>query len=70
MATNKGVCWRKYPFLLLNIVYSKIDTIIIIDGNGFKKGALDWLKNQVNGYLKKVISLTEFIKIANEGFLK
>ena len=61
---------EKYPFLVLNIKKLGIDTIIILDGGGFKKGAETWLKSECNGCLKKVISLAEFLKLANQGFLK
>ncbi len=53
---------EKYPFLVLNIKKIGINTIIILDGDGYKKKAKEWLKEQVNGCLLEVMSLTEFAK--------
>ncbi len=39
---------EKYPFLLFNIVKTGIPTIILLDGSGYKKSAMKWLKNQVH----------------------
>lgn len=61
---------EKYPFLVLNIKQLDIDTIIVLDGGGFKKGAEDWLRSQASGCLKKVVNLSEFMQIANKGFFK
>ncbi|MGY0399966.1 MAG: PD-(D/E)XK nuclease superfamily protein [Ostreibacterium sp.] len=66
---SAGSVDEKYPFLVLNIKKLGVDTIIILDGGGFKKGAETWLKSEVNGCLKKVINLAEFMKLANKGFL-
>lgn len=59
---------EKYPFLVLNIKKLGIDTIIILDGQGYKKGAEIWLKEQVNGCLKKVVNLLEFLQLANKNY--
>lgn len=52
------------------------DMIIIVDGGGYKEGALQWLKDAAqkglyqNGREKniKVMSLVEFITWANSSF--
>lgn len=59
---------EKYPFLVLNIKKLSIDTIIILDGQGYKKGAEVWLKEQVSGCLKKVVNLSEFLQLANKNY--
>jgi len=61
---------EKYPYLVLNI--RKIfpcKAIIIIDGGGYKKGALKWLKNQIDIKLIGVFNVSEFLKWVNKGNL-
>ena len=36
--------------------------MIILDGEGYKKKAKEWLKEQVNGCLLGVMSFTEFAR--------
>jgi DNA adenine methylase len=58
---------EKYPYLVLNIKNQRIyDTIIVIDGNGYKKEALKWLKSQVSDNLIAVFSMSEFTSWANK----
>ncbi len=60
---GSGSVDEKYPFLVLNIEKSKIDTIIVLDGGGYREGAEKWLKSQVGGgYLIDVLNLGEFSK--------
>jgi hypothetical protein len=62
---------EKYPFLLHNIVKTGIPTVILLDGGGFKRAAMKWLKDQVGGNsaLKGVWNMSEFQKEINDGFL-
>jgi len=63
-----GTVEQKYPFLVLNIKECyKMNTIIILDGGGYTKGAETWLRNQVGGNLKGVFNMSEFQKWANDG---
>lgn len=58
---------EKYPYLVLNIKEQGIyDTIVIIDGNGYKKEALKWLKAQVGSNLIEVFSMSEFTSWVNK----
>ncbi|MGO9620816.1 MAG: PD-(D/E)XK nuclease superfamily protein [Desulfobaccales bacterium] len=62
---------EKYPFLLFNIVKTGIPTIILLDGSGYKKSAMKWLKNQVHekGALIAVWNMAEFqTKVNNKYF--
>ena len=71
---------EKLPYLYLNCIETmpENDIIVLIDGNGWKKGAINWLKEAVdqrkytNSKMKnkniKVFSLTEFITWANNNF--
>ena len=65
---SSGSVDEKYPFLVLNIEELEIETIIVLDGGGFKKGADIWLRSQESDCIKKVVNLSEFMQLANEGF--
>lgn len=61
---------EKYPYLVLNIKeIFPCPAIIVIDGGGYKEGALNWLKNQVDNQLIGVFDLSGFLKWANSGGL-
>jgi len=62
---------EKYPFTVHNIMKIGSPTIILIDGGGYKKQALVWLKEQAgkDRALIGVYTMTEFQTIANKGFL-
>jgi len=69
---------EKFPYLYLNAVEAmpENDIIIVVDGGGYKKGALDWLKDAARekrymGEAEKtirVMSLAEFLTWANTAF--
>ena len=61
---------EKYPFLLENIKASKIETVVLLDGGGYKQKAFDWLKRMVaeDTYLKDVCTMRDFQDKVNEGF--
>jgi hypothetical protein len=61
---------EKYPYLVLNIKeIFPCKAIIIIDGGGYKEGALAWLKNQVDAKLINVFNISDFYKWINNGNL-
>ena len=62
---SKGSVDEKFPFLIENIKKNKYKTIIIIDGNGYKTSALNWLKEKN----KHTYSLNDFIKMNNQNKL-
>lgn len=68
---RSGSVDEKYPYLVLNIEKREIPTIIILDGSGYKRGAKDWLKEQVNpeDKLRGVYNMEELQKLANKGNL-
>nr|WP_233417933.1 Dam family site-specific DNA-(adenine-N6)-methyltransferase [Rickettsia conorii] len=58
---------EKYTDLVLNIKKQGIyDTIIIIDGDGYKKEALKCFKDQVGSNLIEVFSMSEFTSWVNK----
>lgn len=71
---------EKLPYLYLNAIEAmqEKDIIILIDGNGWKKGAITWLKKAVSNNLYTtvlnhgknimVFTLTEFFSWANDTF--
>lgn len=85
----RGICkWQqssgsvdeKFPYLYLNCieVMPEDDIIIVVDGGGAKKGAIDWLRRTAEekkyitdkNSLKNisVMSLSEFLVWANKTF--
>ena len=62
---------EKYPFLILNIIKTNIPTVILLDGDGYKKLAKEWLKEQVKKEktLVSVWNMSEFQKEINNKFL-
>lgn len=68
---SAGSVDEKYPYLLYNIIKSGIPTIILLDGDGYKKQAMEWLKEQVDPRraLIGVYNMQEFQKEVNNGLL-
>jgi len=58
---------EKYPYLIIN-VQTKYPhkTVLLLDGGGYKKGAEDWIRNQVGNNLLKVFSMSQFQKWVNQ----
>lgn len=58
---------EKYPYLVLNIKEKfPCPAIVVIDGGGYKQGAFEWLKEQVdNDHLIAVFNLAEFLTWVN-----
>lgn len=75
---SAGSVDEKFPYLYLNCVESMPENhiIIIVDGGGYKEGALEWLKNSAkigkyqgaNCKNIEVMRLIEFITWANITF--
>ena len=61
---------EKYPYLVLNIKQNyPYETMIVIDGGGYSRGAIRWLKQQQGGRLKIVCDMAKFIKLVNNDFI-
>ena len=77
---SNGSVDEKLPYLYLNCIETMPENhiIIVIDGNGWKKGAVEWLKTAVAtkkyttpqnaGKLIQVLNLQEFMTWANNTF--
>lgn len=77
---SAGSVDEKFPYLYLNCIESmpENDIIVIVDGDGYKLGALKWLKDAVSNkkyqcqpYSKNIMimSLVDFIRWANRTFV-
>ncbi|HIE35187.1 MAG TPA: 4-diphosphocytidyl-2C-methyl-D-erythritol kinase [Campylobacterales bacterium] len=76
---SKGSVDEKFPYLYLNCieVMPEKEIIIIVDGGGYKEGALEWLKNSAkeHKYQKdttkkiEVMNLSDFIIWVNKTFI-
>ena len=66
---SSGSVDEKYPFLVHNITLSKIQTIILLDGGGYKEGAKKWLQAMVKEltWLCAVYDMKEFHNAVNSG---
>jgi hypothetical protein len=69
---KSGSVDEKLPYLLLCIQKTALPTIIVIDGKGFRKEAMEWLKGNVGKTeaLLGVYSMEEFSSEVNDGFLQ
>lgn len=71
---SSGSVDEKLPYLFLNATtkMKEKEIMIIIDGAGWKEGAIPWLKEAVNqsphNYRIKVFSISEFYSWANKAF--
>jgi hypothetical protein len=68
---SNGSVDEKYPYLLFNIIKTAVPTVILIDGEGYRPAALEWLKSQVTdtNALRGAWNMMEFQKQVNNGFL-
>jgi len=59
---SAGSVDEKLPYLFMNFTQSipETEAIIVIEGNGFKKGAKEWLRKKCGGTKVCVMSLDEF----------
>lgn len=74
---SKGSVDEKLPYLYLNAIeaYPEDEIVIVIDGEGFKKGAIEWLRKKVkdnwlNVKKKKihVFSISSYSGWVNDNF--
>jgi len=58
---SRGSIDEKFPYLVMSIKQCyPYPTIIILDGDGYSKGAERWLRRQIGGKLYGVMSFSEF----------
>lgn len=67
---SKGSVDEKFPYLERNIKEKyPCNTIIILDGGGYKSGADKWLRSKINNNLIGVFTMVEFQTYVNKGGL-
>lgn len=63
---STGSVDEKFPYLIINLKEkSQFDSLIVIDGGGYREGAVVWMKEQVDDKLIGVFSYTEFMIWSN-----
>ena len=68
--SSPGSVEEKYPFEVLSIQSNKFDTIIVLDGNGYSKGAKTWLEGQAGeNKLIHVFTLDKIYRFHSQGRL-
>jgi len=60
---------EKLPYLFLNMSkhVEEVETVAILEGGGFRKGSLDWIRRESKGTKLSVFSLAEFKCYVAEG---
>ena len=65
---TRGSVDEKYPYLILNIQHKyPHETLLVIDGGGYKENALKWVKSQVGDNLCGVFNMEDFKAWAHKG---
>ena len=60
---SPGSVDEKYPYLVRNIKEkSPYPCLVLLDGDGYKPAAKEWLKSEVDKKLIGVLSMSEFVK--------
>ena len=69
---SKGSVDEKYPFLLFNIIKTGVPTVVLLDGGGYKTAAKQWLSDQVDKDMNRVLwgvwDMAECQRRINGGF--
>lgn len=65
---SKGSVDEKFPYLERNIREKyPFDTIVVLDGGGYKPSADEWLRSKVGGNFIGVFNMMEFRTYVNNG---
>jgi len=65
-----GTADEKLPYTIMNMKEKyPYPTILVIDGGGYRSGAINWVKNQIGGKLLNVFNMSEFHTWVNQGCL-
>jgi len=69
---SQGSVDEKLPYLYENFknAIPETEAIIVIEGEGFKKGSKEWLRNKARGTKIQVFSLDQFEKYLSKGLPK
>ena len=64
-----GTVDEKFPYLVHNVYASEYDTILVIDGGGYRPGALEWLRYMQRDNLLHIFHMVDFQSWVNRGNL-
>lgn len=65
---SKGSVDEKFPYLERNIKEKYLyNTIVVLDGGGYKPGANKWLRSKIDGNFVGVFNMMEFRTYVNKG---
>lgn len=64
-----GTVDEKYPYFVMNIWASEYQTILIMDGGGYREGAERWVRSMQKFNLIHVFNMREFQTWINQGNL-
>ena len=57
---TSGSVDEKFPYFVMNLKKFEYKSIIVLDGDGYKRGAKKWLDDQVDDKLLHVFNMSEF----------
>ena len=64
---SKGSVDEKFPFLVINLKEkSPFDSLIVIDGGGYRSDSITWMKEQIDNKFIGVFSYSEFMIWSND----
>lgn len=65
---SSGSAEEKLPYLWMNIEHHfPCPAVVVIDGPGFRPGAVEWMRSRVGGNLAAVYNLQEFVSWCNRN---
>ena len=64
---SKGSVDEKFPFLIINLKEKNLfQSLVVIDGGGYRSDAITWMKEQIDDKLIGVFSYSEFMIWSND----
>lgn len=64
-----GTVDEKYPYFVMNIFSSEYQTVLVLDGGGYRQGAERWVRSMQKHNLLHVFNMAEFQTWVNQGNL-
>lgn len=64
-----GTVDEKYPYFVMNIWASEYQTILVLDGGGYREGAERWVRSMQRHNLLHIFNMTEFQTWVNKDNL-
>lgn len=60
---GSGTADQKLPFLLLCIARARVDSVIVLDGDGWSEGVWEYMRMRRGGYFRDVLTIGEFAEL-------